>query len=209
MAITPDGLFAFVTNAASSTVSKISTTTNLVVDTIPVGTTPFQVAITPSGAFAYVSNFNSSTVSVIDTTLDTIVATIPVATPGGIAITANGDFAYVTSQLITDVTVIDTTTNTNIGTIPAGTDPSHIAITNTIGKPSATYTIESNNLQRADNKYKPGGQLVRHHFYVDCNGDQRYGCFCWSGKHDCSNVDGYIKCTRYSGVYDYTYCGCL
>ncbi len=47
-AITPNGLFAYVANSGSSTVSVIATATNTVTATVPVGANPIGVAITPS-----------------------------------------------------------------------------------------------------------------------------------------------------------------
>ncbi|KJY41006.1 hypothetical protein VR41_14150, partial [Streptomyces sp. NRRL B-1568] len=49
VAITPDGLHAYVANEGSNDVSVISTATNTVTATITVGATPFGVAITPDG----------------------------------------------------------------------------------------------------------------------------------------------------------------
>ena len=46
VAITPDGVFAYVANFGSGTVSVIGTATNTVVATVPVGGGPFGVAIT-------------------------------------------------------------------------------------------------------------------------------------------------------------------
>ena len=49
MAVSPDGKYAYVTNAATSTVSVIDTTTNTVTTTAPVGAGPNGVAFTPNG----------------------------------------------------------------------------------------------------------------------------------------------------------------
>ncbi|MCK7628247.1 hypothetical protein MUU72_35085, partial [Streptomyces sp. RS10V-4] len=67
MAITPDGLHAYVTNEGSNNVSVIDTGSLTVTATVPVGTTPFWVAITADGLHAYVTNASDGTVSVIDT----------------------------------------------------------------------------------------------------------------------------------------------
>jgi YVTN family beta-propeller protein len=88
VAITPNGAFAYTANAAASTVSVISTATNTVIATVPVGTVPHGVAITPDGAFAYVGNEYSSTVSVINTATNTVVDTVNgvAVAPEGVAI---------------------------------------------------------------------------------------------------------------------------
>jgi len=129
---------AYVTNLSGSvlsgSVSVIDTTTNTVVATILVGTSPSGVAITPDGTRVYVTNiFNS--ISVIDAATNTVVATIPSGQlPTGIAITPDGTRAYVVNQFVNNqgkntVSVIDTMTNTIIATIPVGLGPSQIAIT--------------------------------------------------------------------------------
>ena len=46
-----------------------------VVDTIPVGPSPFDVAITPDGSRAYVANQGNGTVSVIDTSTRSVIST--------------------------------------------------------------------------------------------------------------------------------------
>jgi YVTN family beta-propeller protein len=88
VAITPNGAFAYVANAAASTVSVINTANHTVVATISVGTIPHGVAITPDGAFAYVTNEYASTVSVIDTASNTVVDTVTgvAVAPEGVAI---------------------------------------------------------------------------------------------------------------------------
>jgi len=70
---------AYITNAASNTVSVIDTATNTVSGLpIPVGILPRAVAVTPDGGKVYVANFNDNTVSVIATATNTVVSTIPV-----------------------------------------------------------------------------------------------------------------------------------
>ncbi|MGA5821110.1 Ig-like domain repeat protein [Kitasatospora sp. NPDC094028] len=130
VAITPDGLHAYVANKGGNTVSLIETATNTVTTTIPVGTAPFDVAITPDGLHAYVTNNGGNTVSVIETATNTIAATIPVGTaPTCVAITPDGLHAYVTNNSDNTVSVIETATNTIAATIPVGAGPFDVAIT--------------------------------------------------------------------------------
>lgn len=124
--------FAYVTNQNNNTVSVIRTSDNTVVDTVPVGTTPYQLAITPNGAFAYVANNLSDNVSVILTSENMVVDTVPVGNgPWAVAITPNGAFAYVRLCAGTDnlVKVIRTSDNTVVATVPVGTAPAGVAIT--------------------------------------------------------------------------------
>lgn len=85
VAITWSGAFAYVANSAASTVSVIDTSTNTVVSTIGVGSTPHGVVL--DGVFAYVTNEVSNTVSIIDTRTNTVVDTVEgvAALPEGIA----------------------------------------------------------------------------------------------------------------------------
>ena len=59
--------------------SVISTATNTVIATIPVGSSPVGVAVTPDGSKVYVANDGDNTVSVISTATNTVIgAPIPV-----------------------------------------------------------------------------------------------------------------------------------
>jgi YVTN family beta-propeller protein len=109
--------FAYVANynsGGSGTVSVIDTATNMVVATVPVGSTPIAVAVTPDGKHAYVVNQGSSPgVSVIDTASNTVVATISAGSgPTGVAVTPDGKHAYVANTGSNNVLVINTATNT-------------------------------------------------------------------------------------------------
>jgi YVTN family beta-propeller protein len=64
--VTPNGRHVYVTNVNANTVAVLDTTTHAVVTTIPVGTSPFDVAVAPNGRHVYVTNAGSNTVSVID-----------------------------------------------------------------------------------------------------------------------------------------------
>ena len=76
VAVTPDGLTAYVANLGSNTVSVIDTGTSTVTNTIPVQVSPYGLAISPDGLSTYVTNFNSHSVSVIDNISNTVVDTI-------------------------------------------------------------------------------------------------------------------------------------
>jgi YVTN family beta-propeller protein len=91
VAITPDNLRAFITNAVDGTVSAISLVNYTVLATIPVGTEPRGCALTPSGGTLYVANHTSANVSVIDTTHYRVINTIALGgNPYAVAITDNG-----------------------------------------------------------------------------------------------------------------------
>jgi YVTN family beta-propeller protein len=78
IAVSPNGAYAYVTNAANNTVLVINTATNTLEAAIPVGSSPFDVAFTPDGAYAYVTNSNApGSLSVIDTATKTVITTLP------------------------------------------------------------------------------------------------------------------------------------
>lgn len=121
---------AYVTNHCDNTIIVIDTGTNTVVNTIPVGLSPFGVAITPDGARVYVVNRGNGTVSVIDTGTDTVVATIPVGlNPLNVAITPDGARVYVTNAVSSTISIIETETNTVVNTVFVSPSPVGVAIT--------------------------------------------------------------------------------
>jgi len=144
IAITPNGAFAYVTNAGSDNVSVIDTATGTVSATITVGDGPSAIAINPAGTLAYVTNAGSGNVSVIDTTTSppVVTATVTVGTtPASIAINPAGTLAYVTNAGSGNVSVIDTTTSPPVvtATVTVGTSPQDVAI-----NPSGTRAYVTN-----------------------------------------------------------------
>jgi YVTN family beta-propeller protein len=105
--------FAYIPNYDSNTVSVISTITNGVQTTIPVGAGPAGVWVSPDWSKVYVSNHNSNNVSVINTSTNTVIATIPVgAGPNGLVISQDGSRVYVANSNNSTISVINTSTNT-------------------------------------------------------------------------------------------------
>jgi YVTN family beta-propeller protein len=85
----------------------IDTATNMIVDTITVGSPAFGVAVSPDGTTAYVANAADGTVSVIDTATNTVTATVTVG-DGAIVVAVSPDnhTVYVTNQTDGTVSVI-------------------------------------------------------------------------------------------------------
>jgi YVTN family beta-propeller protein len=122
--------FVYVTNSGSGSVSVIDSATNLVSDTISVGSRPVGATFAPDGSRVYVANSASDTISVIDALTNKVIATVAVgAFPQGLAITPDGSRAYVGSSFSNSVSVIDLATNAVIGTIDIGRDSTAVAIT--------------------------------------------------------------------------------
>lgn len=120
----------YVTTLDSNSLKVIDTARNKVTATIPVGSSPFEVAVTPDGAKVYVANENSNNLSVIDTAADKKIDTIPVGNaPRGVAVTPDGTKVYVANENANTVTVIATATDNVIDTIPVGGAPIGLAVT--------------------------------------------------------------------------------
>jgi YVTN family beta-propeller protein len=149
IAFTPDGAFAYVSNASAGNCLVVDTATHAIIATIPTGAGPFDSAITPDGSTVYQAN-QSGSVSVIDTATNTVVATVP---PGGAAtgidVTPDGSFAYVSIASANQVAVIDTATNTVVATVPVGAVPIGLAIARVIEVPP---TLSSDNASVAANE---------------------------------------------------------
>jgi YVTN family beta-propeller protein len=124
VAVTPDGLRAYISNYVSGTVSMIDTGNDAVTGTLTVSGNPAGVAVSPDGRRAYITNDNSNTLSVIDTGNNALIRTITVGdNPVSVAVTPDGHRAYITNNKSHTVSVIDTGNNTVIGTIIVGNNP--------------------------------------------------------------------------------------
>jgi YVTN family beta-propeller protein len=112
VAITPDGLHAYVTDKGLQAVHVIDTSTNTRTKSITATTivSPFSIAITPDGANVYATEFSFSTattnVNMISTATNTVVATISVGNnPAGVAVSPDGSSVYVTNNASDTVSV--------------------------------------------------------------------------------------------------------
>src|SRR5215213_11691694 len=86
----------------------IDTNTNTLIETIKVGTTPFNLEFDPTHKRLYVNNLDENTVSVIDTNSNTVIETITVDDrPIDIAFDHIHQRMYVSTSIGT-VSVIDT-----------------------------------------------------------------------------------------------------
>jgi YVTN family beta-propeller protein len=134
VAITPDGLQAWVVDqaegSATGAVSVIDTKTETVVaGPIPVGKAPRGIAITPNGGRAYVTNSGDDTVTVLNTAnFAQVGEPIEVGKePDGVAISTDGGSAFV-AQRGGGIAVIDTTTGKVVETIDDTLGPSRITM---------------------------------------------------------------------------------
>ena len=119
----------YVTIPIDNTVSVIDGTTNTVIATIPVGSSPVGVGVNPATNRIYVANFADNTVSVIDGTTDEVIATIPVGTlPHGVGVNPLTNGIYVANSFDNTVSVIDGNTDEVIATIPVVSRPLDVGV---------------------------------------------------------------------------------
>lgn len=145
VALSPDGLFAYVANFSADSVAVLETPGNTVVETMPVGDLTQFIRMSPDGNVAYATNSNSDNMSVISTASNTVIETVDVGTfPLGIAFTPDGAFAYVVAGPGDSVSVVSTATHTVVDRIGVGNGPIDAAVT----PDGSTVYVTSNN---ADN----------------------------------------------------------
>jgi YVTN family beta-propeller protein len=95
----------------------VSTSTDQIVATIPVGPYVYAVALNPAGTYAYVADsggYTNSEVSVISTPTNTVVSQIPLpqlSDPMRIMVNNSGTIVYALDDNSSSISVIDATTN--------------------------------------------------------------------------------------------------
>lgn len=96
--ITPEGDYAFATNAGNGTVSVIRTSDNIVVDTITGFNKPLGLTFTNDGNKAYVSDLEDNQLYVLNTVTNSVAEIIRgLNFPRYIAMTPDDSYAYVTN----------------------------------------------------------------------------------------------------------------
>jgi YVTN family beta-propeller protein len=120
--------FLYVSHQNDGNVGVIDTWAQSMVDVIPVGGSPQDVAILPDGSVLYVASATDY-VAVVDTASRTMVASVTVgANPIGLAINADGSMVYVTNTADDTVSFIETAGNTVVDTIGVGGAPVGVEI---------------------------------------------------------------------------------
>jgi YVTN family beta-propeller protein len=111
----------YVANSGNSTVSAISTTSNVITSTIPVGSNPVALAETPNGKKLYVANQGGNSVTSVNVVDKTVNATLSTGTsPVWAVARSDGARVYVLNQGSGTVSSIDTSSeafsNVSVGT---------------------------------------------------------------------------------------------
>lgn len=129
IAVSPDGLSAYVTVHGLNQVKVFSLQTYSETGTFDVGSEPTGLVILPDGSTLYVSNTADATVSVIDLTSGTALSPVTVGNgPKGVAVSPDGARVYTADYGSNAVSVIDTATNTAVITLPNVNAPTSVAI---------------------------------------------------------------------------------
>jgi len=111
----------FLPSGPDETVTALDAEGNLVA-TLPVGSSPHDIAVSPNARWAYQPNTGSHSVTIIDVPGRSVAGEIKVGRgPGHVAFTEDGRFAFVANTLSNDLTVVDVANHEAIGTIAAGT----------------------------------------------------------------------------------------
>jgi YVTN family beta-propeller protein len=126
-------------NDLGGKVSVLHSSTDTIIDTIPVGTRPQAIAYNPANNDVYVANTLSNNVSVISTLNNNVISTIAVANlPGngssGIAYDFGNGKIYVTNFGSGTVSAIDSSTNKVVDNIKGFFGPVGVAYDSSNGK---------------------------------------------------------------------------
>lgn len=131
-AITPDGQWVYVTDAATGALSVIELQTRRVVDRVHVGAGAHHLAISPNFRRAWVAlGETARTIVVLDTSnpgRPWVVGRIHPRVPAhDLAFAPSGHTVWVSSASAPFVSVLDSVTGRLVATIPAGPGPQHVA----------------------------------------------------------------------------------
>lgn len=130
-AITPNGKWAYITDAASGDLSVISLTTRRIVDRVYVGSGAHHLAISPDGRRTWVAlGERATTIVRLDTSRadrPRVVGRIhPAVSAHDLAFAPDGRTVWITSDTASYVSVFDSRSGRLVGTVPAGPPPQHV-----------------------------------------------------------------------------------
>lgn len=136
-ALSRENKYLFATGNHNDMLYKIDLSTNSIISSIKVGTTPYTCTLSPDSKTAYVSNWGENTVSVVDLSDDREIRKIIVRDhPNDLIINSDRNYLYVSCGNRNIVSVIDLATNIVIEEIeialfpgsPPGSTPNALAL---------------------------------------------------------------------------------
>jgi YVTN family beta-propeller protein len=131
LGLKPDGGEIFASNFASDSISEISTWTNEVESTYPIGDRPVRSIVSADGSLLWVSNFGADSISLYSIDDGHLSAAVRTgAGPDAIALSADEHLLLAAGSRSGDVAVIRTQNGkpTLFTTLPAGRSPNAIVI---------------------------------------------------------------------------------
>jgi YVTN family beta-propeller protein len=131
LGLKPDGGEVFASNFASNSISEISTWTNEVENTYPIGDRPVRSVVSADGNSLWVSNFGADSISLYSIDDGHLAAAIRTGSgPDALALSADEHLLLAAGARSGDVTVIRTQGGkpTLFTTLPAGRSPNAIVI---------------------------------------------------------------------------------
>jgi YVTN family beta-propeller protein len=118
----------YVTDSQGNELSVISTTSETVTGTIPVGFFPVAIAYDSSNSKLYVADFAQNSISVVSTATGRVVGNISVGVgPDAVAFDNLSGNIFVANEGSNNTTVITGATDTVSGSVPVGVNPVAIA----------------------------------------------------------------------------------
>jgi YVTN family beta-propeller protein len=131
LGLKPDGGEIFASNFASDSISEISTWTNEVESTYPIGDRPVRSIVSADGSLLWVSNFGADSISLYSIDDGHLSASIRTGSgPDALVLSADEHLLLAAGARSGDVTVIRTQSGkpTLFTTLPAGRSPNAIVI---------------------------------------------------------------------------------
>lgn len=159
----PDQPLLLVANKHSGTLSFVHPVTLQVLQTIPTGPNPHEIAVTPDQRYAYLSNYEppGNTISVIDLKKRKMmkqISTGMLKRIHGVAVAPDGKNAYFTAGQAGVIVEIDTKTNEITRSIPTHGETSHMVYVSPSGKIIYTGNISSGDVSVID---RASGRLIK------------------------------------------------
>lgn len=140
----PDGLLAYAAFSSLTEPGEVRVfepSNGALLERIPVGYRPLDIALTPDGQRLFVSHELGASVTVVSTPLREVSGSIPTGSlPRGLAVSPDGRRVFAANEGSQTVTVADTATNEVSWTIEAPASPAGVAVSPDGGRAYVTYS---------------------------------------------------------------------
>jgi YVTN family beta-propeller protein len=152
IALSPDGMRAYVAAPESREVVAVDTASQAVVKRAVVGQGPLGIAVNPQSGAVYVADWYEHRLYAIDPQTLSITASVATGqSPSGVAVTADGKTILTADRDSNQVSLIDAATFKVTGTIETGERPFGVTMDDTSGR-AYTANVASNTMTVLDVK---------------------------------------------------------